>query len=126
MKKNKLLCLILTVLLSLALIAGGGAILTVADALESKTQESAGEGEDIEVSSSAENIVGTWTASGTNYYKLYNYTGGVQSVVLPRGSYKLEAWGAQGGNDGKKGGHGGYASGVFTITGDTTVYIVIG
>ncbi len=124
MKKNKLLCLILTVLMSLALIAGGGAILTVSNALENKT--SAVEGEDIDVASSVENITGTWTKSGSNYYKLYNYTGGVQSVVLPRGSYKLEAWGAQGGNDGKKGGHGGYASGTYTITGDTTVYIVIG
>ncbi len=110
--------------MSLALIAGGGAILTVSNALENKT--SAVEGEDIDVASSVENITGTWTKSGSNYYKLYNYTGGVQSVVLPRGSYKLEAWGAQGGNDGKKGGHGGYASGTYTITGDTTVYIVIG
>ena len=28
----------------------------------------------------------------------FDYTGAVQSVTLPKGTYKLECWGAQGGN----------------------------
>lgn len=26
----------------------------------------------------------------------FNYTGAVQSITLPKGTYKLECWGAQG------------------------------
>ena len=109
--------------------------------------EGSSEGEDITVSASvtAANIQASqsgWTkvpastvngvGSSYGYYKNYSYSGStntsgnVQYEDLPAGTYLFEAWGAQGGNDGKKGGHGGYASGTYTITGDTTVYIVIG
>ena len=59
----------------------------------------------------------------------YNYTGSVVSVTLPRGTYTLEVWGAQGGslsstND--TGGLGGYSKASFVITASTTIYIVVG
>lgn len=60
----------------------------------------------------------------------YSYTGNVQSVTLPAGRYRLETWGAQGGNDpfysNVIGGKGGYASGEITLTGSKTFYIYVG
>lgn len=43
----------------------------------------------------------------------YNYTGGIQSVTLQPGTYKIEAWGAQGGNSviGEHQGSGSYSCG---------------
>ena len=48
----------------------------------------------------------------------FDYTGAVQSITLPKGIYKLECWGAQGGysssNSGIEvgmGGKGGYSAG---------------
>lgn len=64
----------------------------------------------------------------------FNYTGGVQSVSLPPGRYKLECWGAQGGSaqpinfsDTVPGGEGGYACGEIKFTAaSTTLYICVG
>ena len=62
----------------------------------------------------------------------YNYTGSVQSVTLPAGKYKLETWGAQGGNDtwtggsNHTGGYGGYSTGVIDNSNDITLYITVG
>ena len=57
----------------------------------------------------------------------YDYTGGVQSIALPVGSYKLEVWGAQGGNyDTNYGGAGGYSVGILTLTEATDFYIYVG
>lgn len=56
----------------------------------------------------------------------YNYTGGIQSVTLQPGSYKLEVWGAQGGGSSTYGGKGGYAVGTIKLTSPTTLYIVVG
>ena len=39
------------------------------------------------------------------------------------GTYKLETWGAQGGNDG---GEGGYATGTITLTDNENIYVVVG
>ena len=64
----------------------------------------------------------------------FGYTGAVQSVTLPKGTYKLECWGAQGG-DGTNysstglpytGGKGGYSSGILNIIDSGTLYIVCG
>lgn len=44
-------------------------------------------------------------------------------VKFCSGIYKLETWGAQGGNSGGKGG---YASGNITLTGDETLYFYVG
>ena len=58
----------------------------------------------------------------------YAYTGAVQSVILPKGVYKLEVWGAQGGSYGttSTGGNGGYSIGIITLTAETVLYIYVG
>ncbi|WP_461246826.1 beta strand repeat-containing protein, partial [Treponema sp. R6D11] len=58
----------------------------------------------------------------------FAYTGSVQSITLQPGTYKLETWGAQGGDTGKGslGGRGGYSTGILTVTSPTTYYIYVG
>lgn len=60
----------------------------------------------------------------------YDYTGSVQQITLPKGKYKLQCWGAQGGNVSGSytatGSKGGYSEGVLTITKPTTIYIFVG
>lgn len=57
----------------------------------------------------------------------YSYTGNVQSQTFAPGKYRLEVWGAQGGNYSKYlGGKGGYSIGTITITEETTLYICVG
>ncbi|WFR59583.1 glycine rich domain-containing protein [Anaerocolumna sp. AGMB13025] len=61
----------------------------------------------------------------------YKYTGNVQSITLPAGTYKLEAWGAQGGNnysvaDESGRGQGGYTSGTIKLKEPTTLYMYVG
>ena len=59
----------------------------------------------------------------------YAYTGAVQSVTLPKGIYKLEVWGAQGGDANATyafGGRGGYASGIITLNQKKEVFIYVG
>ena len=53
-------------------------------------------------------------------------------VVLPKGKYKLEVWGASGGDDipstkyASKGGYGAYATGEITLNSNTALYVNIG
>lgn len=60
----------------------------------------------------------------------FGYTGNVQSVELPRGKYKLQCWGAQGGtsygSSSGTGSKGGYSEGVLTLTEKTTLYVFVG
>ena len=64
----------------------------------------------------------------------FDYTGAVQSITLPKGIYKLECWGAQGGNRSQDSasatvtgsGLGGYSIGILTLTQLTTCYIYVG
>lgn len=64
----------------------------------------------------------------------FDYTGAVQSITLPKGTYKLECWGAQGGNRSQDSasatvtgsGLGGYSIGILTLTQLTTCYIYVG
>lgn len=63
----------------------------------------------------------------------FDYTGTVQTVTLPKGAYKLECWGAQGGysssNSGIEvgmGGKGGYSAGTITLNQKTLIYIYTG
>ena len=54
----------------------------------------------------------------------YDYTGAVQTVTLPKGTYKFECWGAQGGSYiSYYGGAGGYSVGTLTLTAETSLYI---
>lgn len=62
------------------------------------------------------------------------YSGTYKSITLPKGIYKLECWGAQGGNGTAFpsnhsqlfGGKGGYSYGVFSPTSDTVLYLYSG
>ncbi|WOO37861.1 glycine rich domain-containing protein [Anaerocolumna sp. AGMB13020] len=63
----------------------------------------------------------------------YGYTGGVQAITLPAGTYQLEAFGAAGGGNtasgtsrGSRGGKGGYTAGTVTLKETTTLYIYVG
>lgn len=57
--------------------------------------------------------------------KTFAYTGNVQSYVIPiSGNYKLEVWGAQGGN--APNGKGGYSKGTVYLTAGTELYIYVG
>ena len=67
----------------------------------------------------------------------FDYTGAVQSITLPKGIYKLECWGAQGGNgangssgldssSGAPGGKGGYSMGTLLLPAKTQIYVYVG
>lgn len=61
----------------------------------------------------------------------FDYTGNVQTFTAPvTGIYKLECWGAQGGNDANHktvfGGYGGYSVGTITLIKNTSLYIFVG
>ena len=57
----------------------------------------------------------------------YNYTGSIQQVDLPAGTYKLEVWGAQGGSTSySTGGKGGYSIGTISIASNAVIYVCIG
>ena len=61
-----------------------------------------------------------------NQSQRFNYTGGIQSLTLYPGTYKLECYGAGGGNDSQRGGYGGYSYGHIDITQQQTLYICVG
>lgn len=59
----------------------------------------------------------------------FSYTGTVQEVTIPPGKYKLQCWGAQGGNSSSYSGvgsKGGYSEGILTLTEATKLYIFVG
>ena len=59
----------------------------------------------------------------------YDYTGGEQNFVVPAtGTYKLEAWGAQGGSLSTTyyGGYGGYSVGTIEVEKGKVIYINVG
>jgi len=62
------------------------------------------------------------------YYKVFDYTGKIQSTTIPKsGYYQLEAWGAQGGSvNSYIGGYGGYSTGVAHLEKGQTLYFVVG
>jgi hypothetical protein len=75
-------------------------------------------------------ISDTWLAGNTYNYKLsyiartFDYTGNVQMYTVPvTGTYKLEVWGAQGGNGG---GYGGYSYGNIYEEKGSVIYVCIG
>lgn len=58
------------------------------------------------------------------------YSGSMKSVILPKGQYQLECWGAQGGNGNgnisQPGGKGGYSKGIITLNKKTNLYLYTG
>ena len=88
-------------------------------------------------------ITGTWEAGKTYTYNLsktipvanFDYTGDIQSyTVLLTGTYKIECWGAAGGDDTGDysgdiigyGGKGGYTEGEIKLNKDKQIYIYVG
>ncbi len=59
----------------------------------------------------------------------YSYSGGYYSIKLPKGKYKLEVWGAQGGyytnSTSSLGGKGGYTYATYEVTSTSGQYIYI-
>ncbi len=74
----------------------------------------------------------TLYAFWTNEVFYYPYTGTVERLLITApGSYKLEAWGAQGGSVSKNnttysGGYGGYSIGMLDISYNTYLYLAVG
>ncbi len=58
----------------------------------------------------------------------FGYTGGQQSITLAAGKYKMECWGARGGNGygNSKGGYGAYVVGTITLNSSPVLYIYVG
>jgi len=64
-----------------------------------------------------------------NEYVDFSYLGSIQNYTIENsGIYKLEVWGASGGDyqSGKGGGRGGYAKGYIKLKSNTTIYIGVG
>lgn len=72
----------------------------------------------------------TTTPTSLNAEDILNcpYSGSAKSLDLPKGIYKLEVWGAQGGyrSSSTYGGMGGYSVGTITLTEAKTVYLYAG
>lgn len=64
----------------------------------------------------------------SNIMYTFNATGAIQSLTIPEtGTYKLEVWGAQGGNANKiRGGYGGYSVGTISLNQGSVLYIGVG
>ena len=58
----------------------------------------------------------------------FPYTGAVQTISLPKGTFLLECWGAQGGsfNTSYLGGYGGYSYGTLKLADETEMYVYVG
>ena len=68
-----------------------------------------------------------YSISATSASRSFAYTGGVQSMTPSKGTYKLEVWGAAGGDVyALKGGYGAYATGKVALAANETVYIIVG
>lgn len=74
----------------------------------------------------------TYTIKATSKSKDFSYSGTVQNITLPAGTYKLEVWGAQGGmpyhyaSNHSNYAKGGYSYGNKSITSNTTFYVCVG
>ena len=83
-------------------------------------------------------INGIWEGGKTYIYNLtkpimynYDYTGNVQTFTAPyTGTYKIECWGAEGGDDPNKGGalpgKGAYTSGYINLTSGRQLFLYVG
>lgn len=61
------------------------------------------------------------------YQMDFNYSGKVQPLTLPKGKYRLEVWGAQGGSySSYYGGAGGYSTGILNLQEETNLFIYVG
>ena len=106
---------------SLATISGSGKTRTITSNNTKKTGETT-------LTVSAGGKTATMKVSIVNFTTTtYSYTGSVQQVDLPAGTYKLEVWGAQGGTSNNYiGGKGGYSVGILKLESNIVVYICVG
>ena len=78
------------------------------------------------------NVVGKPISYSGDTIFNFDYTGGEQVFIVPvSGTYRLETWGAQGGNTNyneisRTGGYGGYSRGYFTLKKDNSAFLNIG
>ncbi|MDE6200522.1 MAG: hypothetical protein K2M47_01390 [Clostridiales bacterium] len=134
---RRVLLLLATVITALAVAVTCALTLDSSKKVSVDSVDSAG----VSTSANYSNLTGstlkTYISNGSftnGNYVDYTYSGGYRSVILPRGTYKFELWGAQGGYNGSyaantgnaTGGKGGYVSGQITYTADTTIYIYCG
>lgn len=79
--------------------------------------------------SSYELVSHSLTVNSTKPLK-FDYTGGSKSIELEAGRYKLEVWGAQGGEayyeSSRSGGKGGYSVGTIEFRSKTKVFVYVG
>ena len=69
----------------------------------------------------------TYTIKANSNQISFSYTGGVQSMTPSKGTYKLEVWGAAGGDVySLKGGYGAYATGKVALAANEVIYIMVG
>ena len=54
------------------------------------------------------------------------YSGSVKSLELPKGKYKLEVWGAEGGYYSTSGGRGGFSTGIISLNNPTVAFLYSG
>jgi len=85
----------------------------------------------VNVFNNSDEIVKTYTMNVIKQYELqedFDYTGDYQIFIAPRtGKYKLETWGAQGGNaNGQVGGYGSYSTGEVSLNKGNKLYIYVG
>lgn len=77
-------------------------------------------------------MYGVGSANSNGAVMNFDYTGSVQTATLTPGRYKLECWGAEGGNSNQSngtygnGGKGGYSTGILNVSTNTTIYITVG
>uniref|UniRef100_UPI00203A3D3D glycine rich domain-containing protein n=1 Tax=Odoribacter lunatus TaxID=2941335 RepID=UPI00203A3D3D len=81
----------------------------------------------VDVTVSSDKCPGqSWTKK-LEITRQFNYTGGVQSIVLTAGKYKMECWGASGTSSSSYvGGRGGYVKGELYLTVQKNFYIYVG
>lgn len=104
----------------------GFQLIKVNDSFENKTIK-------VRAVCGGESAIKTITLHGKRYPAgtvfNFDYTGAVQEVTLPPGRYKLQCWGAQGGNSSSysgTGSKGGYSEGEITLAETTTFYVFVG
>ncbi len=136
--KRRTMPLLLTIMIAALLAVSGIGILGINTAVANATTVPSVSNETDGMEEEVEGSAAYTSPSGTNNknqkYWNFAYTGRVQSLTgLPIGNYKLEVWGAQGGDQpsGSGGyiqaGRGGYSVGVYNnTTASATLYVVVG
>ena len=69
----------------------------------------------------------SWPGTNMPISNDFAYSGAPQQITLPAGSYRIECWGAQGGDlETAQGGRGGYVRGNITFSSQVTLHVYVG